>query len=233
MSRSHTPLNTPTYLRLRNQIRDDIEAGHWQLGQHLTLGELSNHYSVSNVPVREALLQLQGEGLVDMRMNRGAVVLRVDGRYIEEFHDIRAELQAMLVRRACVSRSVRQLARAQVLAEAFETATRCRDPHVICAADGALHEHVNQMGRNDQAVQMLESRSHLIDAFRRSRCALQPPEAAFWLHQNRALLAGLESQQPEMAVHAVREHVASLRRYMLQILALPEINGGPLTKPIL
>ena len=67
-------INTPTYLRLREQIRTDIVAGIWKLGSHITLAELSKHYGVSANPVREALLQLQGEGVIDMRMNRGAVI---------------------------------------------------------------------------------------------------------------------------------------------------------------
>lgn len=41
MVRSTHPINAPTYLRLRDQIRADIEDGCWRLGQHLTLHELS------------------------------------------------------------------------------------------------------------------------------------------------------------------------------------------------
>ena len=41
---------------------------------------MSRHYQVSANPVREALLQLQGEGMVDMRMHRGAVIPAVDER---------------------------------------------------------------------------------------------------------------------------------------------------------
>ena len=54
-------INTPTYVRLREQICNDIVAGVWPLGALLTLVQLSTHYGVSAAPVREALLQLQGE----------------------------------------------------------------------------------------------------------------------------------------------------------------------------
>ena len=54
-------INTPTYVRLREQIRNDIVAGVWPLGALLALVQLSTHYGVSAAPVREALLQLQGE----------------------------------------------------------------------------------------------------------------------------------------------------------------------------
>ena len=45
-------INTPTYLRLREQIRSDIVAGVWPLGSHVTLAQLSDHYAVSAAPVR-------------------------------------------------------------------------------------------------------------------------------------------------------------------------------------
>ncbi len=82
-------INTPTYLRLRQQIRSDIVAGVWPLGSHVTLAQLSQHYEVSAAPVREALLQLQGEGVVDMRMHRGAVIPQVDERYIDNIYKLR------------------------------------------------------------------------------------------------------------------------------------------------
>ena len=40
-------INTPTYLRLREQIRSDIVDGIWALGSHVTLAQLSDHYQVS------------------------------------------------------------------------------------------------------------------------------------------------------------------------------------------
>lgn len=221
MPRPPTPLNTPTYLRLRNQIREDIEAGQWRLGQHLTLGELSSHYNVSNVPVREALLQLQGEGLVDMRMNRGAVVLKVDSRYIDNFHDIRAQLESMLAMRACALRTPRQLARAQTLLQEFEAAAGQSSASALCAADTALHDHINQIARNDHAVAMLASRSPLLDAFRRTRESVAPEDVAQWLHHNRRLVHALQAQDAVEAAQAVRDHVEVLRAYLLKMLEEP------------
>ena len=55
-------INTPTYMRLRDQLRADIVAGVWALGSHVTLAQLASHYQVSANPVREALLQLQVAG---------------------------------------------------------------------------------------------------------------------------------------------------------------------------
>ena len=104
------PINAPTYLRLREKIREDIVSGIWALGSHITLAELGAHYRVSNVPVREALLQLQGEGIIEMRMNRGALIPGVDAKYIDDTYQIRGALQCLLARLACERATDAQLA---------------------------------------------------------------------------------------------------------------------------
>ena len=96
-------LNTPTYIRLREQLRSDIVAGVWALGSHVTLAELATHYEVSQNPVREALLQLQGEGVVAMRMNRGAMIPTVDAKYINSLYKVRGAIQSMLARDAAAN----------------------------------------------------------------------------------------------------------------------------------
>ncbi len=172
MVRSTHPINTPTYLRLRDQIRSDIEDGCWRLGQHLTLHELSAHYSVSNVPVREALLQLQGDGMVDMRMNKGAVVRAVDARFIDEYFDVREALQSMLLARACRTMgagSAQTLSGVNALLGPLEDATRAGRVRELLAADEALQDHLGRLGGNDQALGMQASRGRLLEAFRRAR----------------------------------------------------------------
>ena len=219
MVRSTHPINTPTYLRLRDQIRADIEDGCWRLGQHLTLHELSAHYSVSNVPVREALLQLQGDGMVDMRMNKGAVVLAVDARFIDEYFDVREALQAML--------QARTLAGVTALLKPLEEATRLGRVGELLTADDALQQHLARLGGNDQALGMQASRGRLLEAFRRARMALWAPELEILAVQGGAMLQALTHADPVIAVEAVRRHVAALRTYMMRLLKVPEL---PVTK---
>lgn len=226
MVRSTSPINTPTYLRLRDQIRVDIEEGCWRLGQHLTLHELSAHYKVSNVPVREALLQLQGDGIVDMRMNKGAVVRVVDGRFIEEYFDVREALQSLLLARACrcaPARATQARAAVSALLESLEAATREGRVRELLVADDALQDHLARLGGNDQALGMLASRGRLLEAFRRTRMPLWAPELEVLTLQGRAMLQALEHADPAIAVEAVRRHVAASRAYTARLLKLPEL----------
>jgi DNA-binding GntR family transcriptional regulator len=228
MAHSPYPINTPTYLRLRDQIRTDIEDGCWRLGQHLTLHELSAHYQVSNVPVREALLQLQGDGMVDMRMNKGAVVREVDARFVEEYFDVREALQAMLVTQACRMQkrlSTAALTRARTLLPPVEEAARAGQVGELLAADEALQHQLGRLADNGQAFDMQASRGRLLEAFRRARLPLWAAELEVLPVEGRAMLQAVAQGDPQMGAEAVRRHIAALRTYALRLLKLPEIPG--------
>lgn len=243
MVRSHHPINAPTYLRLRDQIRTDIEEGNWRLGQHLTLNELSVHYRVSNVPVREALLQLQGDGMVDMRMNKGAVVLDVDEAFIDKYFDIREALESLLVANACRARlgqtesadagdggAGAALAAAEMssgLARGLEWLSRVEDAarrgvvRDLLAADHALHEQLTRLGGNDHAQGMMAARGRLLEAFRRMRVDLLAPELMVLPMHDGALLRAVADGDAAAAREAVRLHVAASRAYMKKLLRIP------------
>lgn len=234
MNRAPQAINTPTYLRLRDQIRSDIEDGCWRLGQHLTLHELSAHYNVSNVPVREALLQLQGDGMVDMRMNKGAVVRAVDARFIEEFFDIREALQTLLIVRACRATGAVGAAgagvtlspvpaRVHALLAAVEDAAREVRVGELLAADEALQDELGRLGGNDQAHRLQASRGRLLEAFRRARLELWAGELEALPVQGRAMLEAIAHADPATGIEAVRRHVAASRTYMLRLLKQPEV----------
>ena len=98
--RDRNSLSTPAYARLREKLREDILSGHWPPGEHRTLAHLAERHGVSLSPVREALLGLEGEGLVEIRQHRGAVVPMLDAKLFDDLYDLRGALQSLLARRA-------------------------------------------------------------------------------------------------------------------------------------
>lgn len=210
-------INTPTYLRLRQQIRDDIVAGIWPLGSHVTLAELGAHYQVSNVPVREALLQLQGEGVIEMRMNRGAVIPSVDAKFIDDVYHVRGALQAMLARLACVRASDAQLAELQHLGQAYEDAARRGDVAASVAANREFHRHLDALADNPQAVEVLLVRSSLVDAVRRAH-GYGPGRQDKVIAQHRRITKAIAKRDADAAAAAVLAHVDASRLDVLDLL---------------
>lgn len=81
-------------------LRSEILHGALMPGERLAVSGLSARYSIGLTPIREALMRLSSEGLVQNESNRGA---RVSDTTIEELHDLmstRRELESICLRRA-------------------------------------------------------------------------------------------------------------------------------------
>jgi len=84
--------------RLHDLIREDIVEGRLQPEARLVVADLAKRYGTSSNPVREALHQLKGEGIVVISHNRGARVRAVDEDFVRNIFDIRALIEPYLAR---------------------------------------------------------------------------------------------------------------------------------------
>lgn len=207
-------INTPTYMRLRDQVRADIVSGIWPLGSHVTLAQLAAHYEVSANPVREALLQLQGEGVIAMRMNRGAVIPLVDARYIDNLYALRGAIQTMLARDAARMAMPEQVDRMMELTSFYENAAQSSDTVGCVEANRNLHRHIDLIGDNPLAVDLLQGRSTLADAFRRS-VGYGSGRLELVVAQHRKIVRAIAAGDEEKAVRAMLEHTDSSRADLL------------------
>src|SRR5262245_51294874 len=85
-----TPAVSPSLAETAaNALRESIAQGTFAPGQHLREAELAEALQVSRGPVREALVQLEREGLVVLRRHRGAEVAQLSLTDIEEVYTLR------------------------------------------------------------------------------------------------------------------------------------------------
>ena len=87
-----------TYQRVTNLLRNEIIGGAVPLGSRLTMTALADRFGVSVQPVREALQQLEGEGLVEIIPNVGARVRALDRNLLVHSHEIGEALETFLTR---------------------------------------------------------------------------------------------------------------------------------------
>lgn len=90
----------PVRVRLAAILRKAILSGELKNGQELSLTELAEQFNVSRTPVREAFQTLEQEGLLQLRMNRGAIVKGIDEKFIEDHFDMRILLEGEAAFRA-------------------------------------------------------------------------------------------------------------------------------------
>ena len=92
--------DAPLAVVIRERLREAILRGDYAPGEHLREVDIAARHEVSRGPVREALLQLEQEGLVMLRRNRGAVVARLSSADLEEVYSLRLALDRLAVARA-------------------------------------------------------------------------------------------------------------------------------------
>src|SRR5215218_10009335 len=108
-------------------IRERILRGRYPEGQPLRQDAIGAELGVSRIPVREALRQLEAEGLVTFSPHRGAVVSRLSLGEIDEVFELRSTIEPDLLRRAMPRLTKQQLDRADNVLDRYATALQSGD----------------------------------------------------------------------------------------------------------
>lgn len=111
MNRTHDK-QTVTQV-VTEQVRQKILSGDLPAGSVLRQDAIAADYTVSRIPVREALRQLEAEGLVTFYAHRGAVVSSLSPEELNELFELRALIEPELLRKAAPNLTQRDLKQAE------------------------------------------------------------------------------------------------------------------------
>lgn len=112
MSVANSDKQTVTQV-VTEKLRGKILSGHLAAGSVLRQDAIAGEYMVSRIPVREALRQLEAEGLVTFYAHRGAVVSSLTPGEIAELFELRSLIEPQLLRYAAPNLTARDLKRAE------------------------------------------------------------------------------------------------------------------------
>jgi DNA-binding GntR family transcriptional regulator len=195
------------------EIRERIFNGTFPPGARLVERDLAEMFSVSRLPVREALRVLLNEGLVENLPSRGVVVRTLDRRQVSELFDIREALEVLAVRQATerIAEGARNSLE-ETLAEA-RTAFGNGDLDAAHAANSRFHDQIIALTGNELLQTLLEpllGRLHWL--FRQ----VSDFEQVTAEHDDlaRAILSG----DPDRAAASARAHVMTYRARTLAYL---------------
>ena len=135
-------------LAVADKLRDQIIRGEIAEGVQLRQDAIATQFQVSRIPVREALRQLEAEGLITIVPNRGAIVPVLSPEDVEELFTIRALLEPELLKLSIPHLTQSDFAQAEGVLKEFETELEQED-------------HMSRWGRlNWQFHSILYSRSN-------------------------------------------------------------------------
>lgn len=206
-----------------DRLRQDILVGAFAFGGRLKIDELSDRYTTSHMPIREALRQLQGEGLVVVEPNRGARVRAVDIDFVRDMFDLRVALESMLARRAAERITPDRIERIRRIEDELEAHAAKADYANVLACNQAFHAAINEAAGNVEAIRILERHWNIIIALW-GRHGYGAERAAGVISDHRQIIVALEQHDAEGAAILAAAHAAKAKQEMVRRF-LAKSNG--------
>ncbi len=202
---------------LYNVLRQDIVTLRYKPGEKLSENDLAKRFGTSRAPVREALIRLGEDGLIDIRPQRGSFVSRISLKAMERARFTREALEIAIIRRA---------------AEKGLTEKRCHDIEQAIAGQLQSGQDAEQFSYYDDLFHSqfatsvgLEGVWHTIERekvqFDRIRFLSLPniTPVDLLIDQHRSIYKAVLEQQPQKAEAAMRIHMSEVLRIFDRLFA--------------
>jgi DNA-binding GntR family transcriptional regulator len=206
-------------LRGRRNLREEITetlrgaviSGELKPGVVYSAPSLAEQFGVSPTPVREAMLDLAKEGLVEIARNKGFRVTHLSAAELDDITELRALIEVPVVRRiteAGVDPAV--IGRLRPLAEAVEDAARRRDFIAHVTVDMEFHLALLALSGNTRLVDIVRS---LRTSSRIYGLRTLPEGGALFdsSHEHAELLDLIEAGDADGAENLMRRHIGHVR----------------------
>lgn len=188
--------------RLRQQIfARELEPGSW-----IDEVKLAATYGISRTPMREALKVLAVEGLVTMKVGRGAYVTEMSRDDVAQVYHLLALLESDAAAQVAAHASPEQRAELDALHQQLEKHVRQRDP--FFAANESFHMALLRMAGNRWAQQMVTDLRKVMK-LNRHHSLFRQGRLAESLAEHRALMKALQAKDAKRAAQLMRAHFAS------------------------
>jgi DNA-binding GntR family transcriptional regulator len=198
-------------------IRERILRGLYPEGEPLRQDAIADELGVSRIPVREALRQLEAEGLVTFNPHRGAVVSTLSLREIEELFELRALIELDLFRRAIPRLGAEDLRRAKEILDAYETALQKGDVAAWGEMNWQFHSTLFAPADRPFALGVAQKLHQQCDRYLRMQLALTHGQRRA-NEEHRAILAAVRKRDTRRASELLREHILGAGRALYQFL---------------
>jgi DNA-binding GntR family transcriptional regulator len=198
-------------------LHADIIALRIQPGVSLSENDLAGRYGMSRTPIREALLRLADEGLVEIVPKSGTTVSRIPYAQLNEAIVIRKALEEVAVREASRRATKSQITGLWSLVERQREAAKADDRNGFHAADEAFHAAIAEAAGYPGIWHLVNQVKVQVDRIRH----LTLPESGRMLRvtkEHSAVLTAMEKRDDERAITAMRTHLDGLEH------SLPEIR---------
>jgi DNA-binding GntR family transcriptional regulator len=213
-------LGEKTSIAVARHLQEAIVSGELAPGTRLGEESLAKQFGVSRTPIREALLILRSERLIDMPPNRPAVVRSFTAEDLREMHSLRAVLEGYAARTAAERLTENALVK---LTESTERYGRLREedkdlPRLV-EENMVFHDTIVEAAASERLTTMIRHVAVVPIIYRSYMTYSRENRDTAWRHHQQ-ILAALRDRDPDAAEISMKSHVLWARDVALAHLRL-------------
>lgn len=205
---------------VHRRLRDDIVSMRRRPGDVIFEKEIALEAHVSRTPVREALLRLADEKLIEIVPKSGTMVSRIPAEILPEIIVARAALEAVTVRAAAKTARGSDVAGLRAIMERQREALATGDIDGFHAADELMHRAIAEAGRLPGLWAMIVQIKVQLDRYRRLTLP-QPHRMEHALAEHEAIVEAIAGRDDAAAAAAMDRHLDGLR---ISLAPIRELN---------
>ncbi len=217
----HEPVRlraVPVSVRIHELLRERIANVELLPGAALSEKEISESYGVSRTPVREALLRLADERLVDIFPQRGTFVSRIRLDSVRDGMVIRQALERASVREAALRATADDIADLRLRLERQRTSNRVADFTTFHSEDEGFHQKIASIAGHPNLWRVVRQEKVQIDRCRVLHLPISGRRDDV-IGEHVAIVDALERNDPDAAERAMYAHLAGVFPGVDELLA--------------
>lgn len=192
--------------RVFNKIREDILAGVYQENEELKENTIGTELGVSRTPVREALRQLELEGLVTMIPNKGAYVTGITTKDIHDIYMIRSYLEGLCARWACEHITETEIEALDEILYLSDFHARRSHNDQLVELDNKFHDLIYKASGSKILNHVLSDFHHYVERVRKVTLSM-PARATKSSQEHAAILDAIKKRDGDLAEILAHEHI--------------------------
>ncbi|SHJ93076.1 GntR family transcriptional regulator [Hespellia stercorisuis] len=195
--------------RVFQKIREDILKGRYQEHDELRENTIGKELGVSRTPVREALRQLELEGLVTIVPNRGAYVTGITRKDVKDIYAIRSMLEGLCARWATEHITEEQLTELEeiiMLAEFYTKKEDTQNIEQVMEFDAKFHTVLYEASDSRILAHVLKDFHKYVQLARKSS-VISEERARKSIREHKQILRAIKEKDADMAEQLANEHV--------------------------
>lgn len=176
-------------------------------GSPLSRAALASQFGVSSTPIRDALMRLDEEGLVDVFPQYATVVSRVDVRLAQQAHFLRQALELEIVRELAIRQDDTLVAALRDTIARQQQHSKAGEFEKFMAADNEFHGALYAAADKQNLWTLVRSRSGHIDRLRRMHLP-SPGKAQDIVRHHKLIARDIGAGRPDEAQQHLRTHLS-------------------------